>query len=63
MLYVGSDIHKEFCQACVIDESGLALSNERFSFTNEELDRFLNRFQNAEFGLDRSFGGEPVWHR
>jgi len=52
MLYIGLDVHKEFCQACVIDESGRALSNERFSSTNEELDRFLNRFQDAKFVLE-----------
>jgi len=52
MLYIGLDVHKEFCQACVIDESGRSLSNERFSSTNEELDRFLNRFQDAKFVLE-----------
>jgi transposase len=52
MLYIGLDVHKEFCQACVIDESGRALSNERFSSTNEELDRFLDGFQDAKFVLE-----------
>jgi transposase len=52
MLYIGLDVHKEFCQACVIDESGRALSNERFSSTSEELDRFLDRFQDAKFVLE-----------
>jgi transposase len=36
----------------VIDESGRALSNERFSSTNEELDLFLDRFQDAKFVLE-----------
>jgi transposase len=52
MQYIGLDVHKEFCQACVIDESGRALSNERFSSTNEELNRFLDRFQDAKFVLE-----------
>jgi len=52
MLYIGLDVHKEFCQTCVIDEPGRALSNERFSSTNEELDRFLDRFQDAKFVLE-----------
>jgi transposase len=52
MLYIGLDVHKEFCQACVIDESGRALSNERFSSTSEELDRYLDRFQDAKFVLE-----------
>ena len=52
MVYVGLDVHKEFCQACVIDRSGRVLSNERFSSTSEELDRFLGRFQDAKFVLE-----------
>ena len=52
MLYIRLDVHKEFCQACVIDDTGRALSNERFSSTNEELDRFLDRFQDAKFVLE-----------
>jgi predicted NBD/HSP70 family sugar kinase len=44
MLYVGLDVHKEFCQACVIDERGRTLSNERFPSTHESLDVFLAGF-------------------
>jgi len=63
MLYIGLDVHKEFCQACVIDESGRALSNERFSSTNEELDRFLNRFQDAKFVLESTGIWEFIYER
>jgi len=52
MVYVGLDVHKEFCQACVIDRSGRVLSNERFSSTQEELDEFLDQFKNAKFVLE-----------
>ena len=52
MLYVGLDIHKEFCQACVIDRSGRVISNERFSSTQDELDEFLDRFEDAKFVLE-----------
>lgn len=54
MVYVGLDVHKEFCQACVVDRFGRVLSNERFSSTQEELDDFLDRFQNedAKFVLE-----------
>lgn len=50
--YVGLDVHKEFCQACVIDDSGRVLSNERFSSTQEELNRFLDGFKRAKFVLE-----------
>src|SRR4030067_2989687 len=50
--YVGLDVHKEFCQACVIDPSGRVLSNEGFSSTRAELDRFLAGFKNAKFVLE-----------
>lgn len=52
MVYVGLDVHKEFCQACVIDRSGRVISNERFSSTQEELDEFLDGFKNAMFVLE-----------
>lgn len=52
MVYVGLDVHKEFCQACVIDPSGRVLSNEKFSSTQKELDGFLRRFKNAKFVLE-----------
>jgi transposase len=52
MAYVGLDIHKEFCQAAVIDKSGRVLSNERFSSTQEELDEFLDQFKKAKFVLE-----------
>jgi len=50
--YVGLDVHKEFCQACVIDPSGRVLSNERFSSTRDELERFLAGFKDAKFVLE-----------
>ena len=52
MLYIGMDVHKEFCQACVIDEHGRVRSNEKFSSTQDELDRFLAGFKNAKFVLE-----------
>jgi transposase len=52
MVYVGLDVHKEFCQAAVIDSSGRVLSNERFSSTRDELDRFLAGFKDAKFVLE-----------
>jgi len=50
--YVGLDVHKEFCQACVMDESGRVLSNGRFPSTPEGLDEFLSGFEQAKFVLE-----------
>ena len=52
MLYIGLDVHKEFCQACVMNKSGLVISNERFLSTQEALDGFLDGFEDAEFVLE-----------
>ena len=52
MLYIGLDVHKEFCQACVMNKSGLVISNERFLSTQEALDKFLDRFEEAKFVLE-----------
>lgn len=52
MLYVGLDVHKEFCQASVLNDNGNELSNERFDSTLEALNRFLDRFEEARFVLE-----------
>jgi len=52
MLYVGLDVHKEFCQASVLNENGNELLNERFDSTTEALDRFLDQFEEAKFVLE-----------
>ena len=51
-VYVGLDVHKEFCQACVMNKSGKVISNERFLSTQEALDKYLDRFKDAEFVLE-----------
>ena len=51
-VYVGLDVHKEFCQACVMNKSGKVISNERFLSTRDELDKFLSRFNKAKFVLE-----------
>ncbi len=52
MLYIGLDVHKEFCQACVMNKSGRVISNEKFPSTQEALDKFLDRFDKAKFVLE-----------
>lgn len=52
MLYVGLDVHKEFCQASVLNENGKELENVRFDSTMEALDRFLDQFEEARFVLE-----------
>lgn len=36
----------------MIDRSGRVLSNERFSSTREDIDRFLDNFEEAKFVLE-----------
>jgi len=43
---------QEFCQACMMNELGEIISNERFKSTQEELDEFLSRFKDAKFVLE-----------
>jgi transposase len=52
MRYIGLDVHKEFCQASVLDEDGKELSNEKFLSTRKDLDEFLGRFEEAQFVLE-----------
>jgi transposase len=52
MRYIGLDVHKEFCQASVLNDDGNELVNERFDSTLEALNRFLDRFSDAKFVLE-----------
>ncbi len=61
MLSVGLDVHKEFCQASVLDETGDEISNERIPTTYEDLDRFLDRFEDARFVLESTGVWEYVY--
>jgi transposase len=61
MLFIGLDVHKEFCQACVIDERGRALSNERFPSTHESLDVFLAGIKDAKFVLESTGVWEYIY--
>ena len=40
-MYIGIDVHKKYNQACVMDESGEIVKEQRFLNTKEELDQFL----------------------
>jgi len=61
VLYVGLDVHKEFCQASVLDDNGEEISNERVVTSIEELDRFLDRFREARFVLESTGVWEFVY--
>lgn len=61
MRYVGLDVHKEFCQASVLDEKGIELGNERFPTTQGGLESFLERFDEASFVLESTGVWEFVY--
>ena len=61
MLYVGLDVHKEFCQASVLDDNGEEISNQLIPTNEEALDRFLDRFQEARFVLESTGVWEFVY--
>ena len=48
MYYIGLDIHKKNTQACVKDETGRVIVNERFLSRVEEINAFLDRLGEAE---------------
>ena len=52
MQYVGLDVHKEFCQASVLDESGEEVSSIKVLTRKEELESFLDGFEDASFVLE-----------
>ena len=52
MRYVGLDIHKEFCQASVLNEIGEEVLNVRVPAGVDSLNEFLDGFQEASFVLE-----------
>jgi transposase len=63
MRYIGLDVHKEFCQASVLDDNGKELSNERFSSNIKDLDEFLDRFTDAKFVLESTGMWDFIYER
>lgn len=52
MRYVGLDVHKEFCQASVLNEDGEEILNIRIPASVDSLNEFLDGFQEASFVLE-----------
>lgn len=61
MLYVGLDVHKEFCQASILNEKGFEEDNLRFPTTRRGLESFLDRFEDASFVLESTGVWEFVY--
>ena len=61
MQYVGLDVHKTSCQACVEDENGNVLLEEKIPSTKEELNRFFSQFDEAEVVLESTILWEYVY--
>ena len=48
MNYIGPDIHKKNTQACVMDENGKVIVNERFLSDVRAINSFLDRLGGTE---------------
>jgi transposase len=58
---VGLDVHKEFCQASVLDESGEEISSIKVPTRKEELESFLAEFEDTRFVLESTGVWEFVY--
>ncbi|MGD0817680.1 MAG: transposase [Methanomassiliicoccales archaeon] len=61
MQYVELDVHKEFCQASVLDQNGEELTNIKIPTRKEELESFLCGFDEARFVLESTGVWEFVY--
>ena len=52
MRYVGLDVHKEFCQASVLNDDGEEILNIRIHASVDSLNEFLDGYQEARFVLE-----------
>lgn len=61
-MYLGIDVHKTFNQACLIDELGNKLQEQKFLNTKEELDQFLESIpEDTSVVLEACSVWEPIY--
>jgi len=61
-MFVGLDIHKKHNQACVMDEKGEIIKEERFLNTKEELDAFLESIpDDSKIVMEACSVWEPIF--
>jgi transposase len=61
MQYVGLDVHKEFCQASILNEEGEEISNERILSDVDSLNRFLDTLDEAKVVLESTNVWEYIY--
>ena len=52
MRYVGLDVHKEYCRASILNETGEEISNERILSNADSLNRFLDTLDETKVVLE-----------
>lgn len=61
-MYIGLDVHKNFCQATVMNRDGVKLSEKKFLTTLKELDEFLEDIdKDAEIVMEASSTWEYLY--
>lgn len=61
MQYIGLDLHKDACQATVLDDRGNVLQETRFASTRDELAHFCRPYKGARIVLEAVGFYEWVW--
>ncbi len=61
MLYAGLDVHKESVQACVVDESGQIVKEDRFATNDVGLNRLIQTLRDAKCVMESSTACFPVY--
>lgn len=61
-MYVGLDVHKKYDQACIMDESGNVVREQRFLNTIDELDKFLEELpEDSKIVMEACSVWEPIF--
>lgn len=61
-MYVGLDVHKKYDQACIMDESGNVVREQKFLNTIEELDGFLAELpEDSKIVMEACSVWEPIF--
>ena len=53
-MYVGLDVHKDFCQACFLDEEGIVVKETSFSTNKNGLEDLVEATRNSKVVMEAS---------
>lgn len=61
MNYVGLDVHKEYCDATVLDELGVVVKKGKFKYTRDGFEEFFKGIDDARVAMEAGYCWQPAY--